>query len=155
MFSQGISFADMFDGANLMLYNGQYYIDTQNPSWGIELWMEDLANQIGCQVAETAQYVHIGYNDTLDYTNPATSAGKQYDIPAGLSSGAAAAFVQNSIQDELRSILSDSTLELNAPIFWEGKANYATGADGASLFITNEDSFEEQFLTWQPSFATV
>ena len=155
MFAQGISFADMFDGINLMLYNGQYYIDAQNPSWGIELWMEDLASQIGCQVAETAQYIHIGYNDSLDYTNPATSAGKQYDIPVDLSSGAAAAFVQNSVQDEMRSILSDSSLTLNAPIFWEGKANYATGPDGASLFITDEDSFEEQFLTWQPNLATV
>ncbi|MDN3505409.1 MAG: hypothetical protein P0S95_07530 [Rhabdochlamydiaceae bacterium] len=155
MFSQGVSFADMFDGVNLMLYNGQYYIDAQNSSWGIELWMQDLANQIGCPVAETAQYIHIGYNDSLDYTNPTSSAGTKYDIPSDLSNGSAAAWIQNEVQEELRTILSDSTLTLNAPIFWEGKANYGRGPDGISLFITDEDSFQQQFLSWQPDFATV
>ncbi|MCI5053065.1 MAG: glycosyl hydrolase family 18 protein [Simkaniaceae bacterium] len=140
MFSQGVPFNEMFSSVNLMLYNGQYYIDAAPVySWSLDTWIEQIATQAELSREEAAALIHIGFNSTLDYADPTVSAGEQYDIPAGDNAGQAAVYVLNSASKAAGQIFA-------TPFFWAGKADYSVdpGGDFNSQFL-NKDPFEEQF----------
>ncbi len=139
-------FQNLFDGINLMCYNGQSYLDANNASWGIVQWVKALAADMGNNYQEAAALMHIGFSDSLDYNNPATNAGEQWQVPAGLSNGQAAAWIMQQIITQVRTELGDQNITFGTPLFWEGKANYAIGPGGESEFMPTTNSFEEQFL---------
>ena len=66
--------SQLFHYLNLMLYSQtQYYLDANHPTWGIEQWL----NLIGKQ---NSGMIQIGFEDAIDYSKPATSAGGTYTI---------------------------------------------------------------------------
>ena len=149
LFSQGTAFNQMFDGINLMLYNGQYYLDSSNQSWAIDTWINQLASQMGCSPETAASYLHIGFNDSIDYTDPNSSGGQQYNVPSGLNSGQAAAWIYSQVLDSLRQEFNDPNLSLGSPFFWDGNADYSVNpADGGqSHFMPSSNSFEQEFMS--------
>lgn len=99
-------FDDMFDGVNLMLYsNSHYYLDADNPSWGIKQWLSYIPN---------SNKIHIGFYDKIPYENSSASAGEKYKIPTGLRRGQAAAYVYLQLLDNLKLSLS----EMGQPFWW-------------------------------------
>jgi hypothetical protein len=115
------NYASKFDGSNLMLYSqSQYYIDAVNETWGITEWISTLKTLANEELTE-AQIIsglHIGFYDSIDYTNPASSAGEQYEVPAGLTNGAAASYVFQQMEKELQTALPDMEIEFGAPFLW-------------------------------------
>lgn len=94
------NFNNWFDGINLMCYNGQFYLDPTNPSWGIEGWI----NAIG---KTNAAKLHIGFSDE-GFGQPGgycqancPDDWSQYGIPDGTSSGTAAAMIYSYIIKKL------------------------------------------------------
>jgi hypothetical protein len=67
-------FPQLFTSLNLMLYSEtQYYIDARNPSWGIEQWLDLIGHS-------NAGLLHIGFEDAVNYSQAAASAGETYVI---------------------------------------------------------------------------
>ncbi len=93
----------MFDGVNLMLYNGQYYIDVDNASWGLKQWREHVP----------ANMLNIGFFDRIDYTSASSSgSGKGWpNMPKGLKNGEAAAWIFLEVQKEMGETFGE-------PFFW-------------------------------------
>jgi len=102
------NFNELFDGVNLMLYStSQYYIDADNVTWCIKQWIEFVP----------PSGIHIGFYDKINYTNPASSAGEAYDIPAGLTNGEAAGFIYKTLKKNLNTINPDYA-NLGQPFIW-------------------------------------
>lgn len=104
-------FSSMFDGVNLMLYsNSQYYLDANNTTWGISQWLA--ATDI------PPDEIHIGFYDSINYNDPSSNAGNTpYNIPQGLSNGAAAAYIYIQLEKQLKEINPDY-VPLGQPFFW-------------------------------------
>lgn len=107
------NFDSKFDSVNLMLYsNTQYYVDANNPTWGIEQWMD--------QVHLDPSQIHIGFYTAIDYTQAKSSAGGAYNIKPGSSNGQAAAQIFQQLTQQLQ---TDGYLKqgdsLGKPFFWE------------------------------------
>jgi hypothetical protein len=100
------NFNSCFDQVNLMMYStSQYYLDANNVTWGLQQWIE--------QVGGDPSKLSIGFYDSIPYEDPAASAGQQYNIPAGLTRGAAAAWVYKQVCTNLGLLPSNF-----APPFW-------------------------------------
>lgn len=162
IFSQGTSVADMFDGINLMLYNGQYYINAgQQPpqSWDLLTWISQLQANTGMSPSDCAAFLHIGFNGAVDYSKASSSGGPlPYDpskVPPGVkTSGQYAAYILSVIQDELRQKFGDPTLSFGASFFWDDNADYNVGPNASgqyqSQFFQN-NPFESQFYSYLES----
>lgn len=103
-----VNFNQNFDGLNLMLYsNSQYYLDANNPTWGIKQWMQ--------YITDPSQ-IHIGFFDQIPYNSPSASgSGVPYNIPPGLSSGQAAAAIYLQLLQECGGYTPD---QFGEPFFW-------------------------------------
>ncbi len=154
MFSQGYNFSQMFDGVNLMLYNGQYYLNAgQQPpqSWDLTTWINQMAENTGLTPAKAAEFLHIGFNGRIDYTNPASSGGPlPYDppIPSGLSNGKMAAWIYQQLIKQLRAEYNDPSLTLGTPFFWDDKANYTVDPTNPTSQFFTGNTFDMDFLSY-------
>ncbi len=160
LFQQGYNFTQMFDGLNLMLYNGQYYINAgQTPpqSWDLTTWIGQFMQNTGMSAGQCASELHIGFDGAINYADPSSSGGPlpYPSMPPGLTSGQAAAYIYLEITKELRSIYNDPTLTLGQPFFWDDNANYnvTVGPNGQaeSQFFSNTGNFEEDFFQYLSS----
>jgi hypothetical protein len=98
-------FDQMFDGVNLMLYsNTQYYLDANNPTWGINLWLTYVPDP---------SKICIGFYDKIAYEDPASSAGRPYNV-SGLTRGQAAAKIFLDLLADLH-LTRDQVAE---PFWW-------------------------------------
>ena len=119
------NFSNMSDGVNLMLYsNTQYYIDANNPTWGISQWIKYVPSS----------KINVGFYDSIDYTNPASSAGEKYNIPPGLTNGQAAAYIYIQLQKQLAKI-NPKNVPLGQPFFWTDNPSKLTTNTFMSDFI--------------------
>jgi hypothetical protein len=160
LFSQGTDITHMFDGINLMLYNGQYYINAgQTPpqSWDLLTWISQLQSNSGMSPADCASFLHLGFNGAIDYSKQSSSCGPlPYDpskVPPGVkTSGQYAAYILSVIQDELREKYGDPNLQFGASFFWDDNANYQVGTNGQyqSQFFQN-NPFESEFYRFLES----
>lgn len=102
------NFDQNFDGLNLMLYsNSQYYLDANNPTWGIEQWMQ--------YIPDPSQ-IHIGFFDQIPYNSPSASgSGVPYDIPPGLTYGQAAAAIYLQLLQQCGGYTPN---QFGEPFFW-------------------------------------
>lgn len=158
MFSQGSDITHMFDGINLMLYNGQYYINAgQQPpqSWDLTNWIAQLQQNTGMSPGDCASFLHIGFNSAVDYSKASSSGGPlPYDptkIPPNVkTSGQFAAWILQQVQQELRGKYGDPTLTFGTSFFWDNKANYSVDPNNnyQSQFFQG-NSFEQDFYAWQ------
>ncbi len=154
MFQQGYNFSQMFDGINLMLYNGQYYLNAgQQPlqSWDLTTWINQLAQNTGLTPGQCAGYVHVGFSDGVNYTQASSSGGPlpyTSPMPSNLNNGQAAAWIYEQITQELQSYYNDPSLTLGSSFFWDGNANYSVNQqDPESQFFTN-NTFDLDFLNY-------
>ena len=132
----------MFDRLNLMMYNGQYYLNAgTGDSWDLNYWLTALEKNTGLSKSDCASYLHIGFNGGLDYTDPATAGHAQYNIPAGLSNGQAAANILQQIQSQLG-------VSFGSSFFWNSNANYTVSAWGANYQSQISMRFEDDFYTY-------
>lgn len=127
------NFSTMFDGLNLMLYSSsQYYIAANDPSWGIEQWL----NLIGPQ---NAPMLHIGFETGINYADPSSSANSPspFPIPPNTSPGAAAAMIFQQLEQQLAAAGYPS--DLGAPFMWVdegGTSNpYGVGPGDSPEFV--------------------
>jgi hypothetical protein len=114
-------FTDKFDGVNMMLYSqSQYYLDADNETWGIVNWVKSIVDTSdGKATAEQVMKgLHIGFYDSIDYTNPTSSAGTAYKIPSGLTNGQAAAYVFRQIEQGVQAAYPDQKIALGDPFLW-------------------------------------
>ncbi|MEI8301613.1 MAG: glycoside hydrolase family 18 protein [Chlamydiota bacterium] len=130
------NFSTMFDGVNLMLYStNQYYLDASNATWGIDQWLTYI---------KEPSLMHIGFYDSIDYTNPASSAGEQYAIPKGLTNGQAAAFIYLTMLSQAKYTVS----EFGDPFFWtDDPTTISTNAfftDFHNYIDANQTKFQKQ-----------
>lgn len=153
IFAQGTSFTQMFDGLNLMLYNGQYYLNAgQQPlqDWDLTKWIDQMMKNTGLSAAEVASYLHIGFDGAVDYTKASSSGGPlpYSDMPPGLKNGQAGAFIFAKIQAELQKHYKDPNLTLGSSFFWDDKADYSvsSGNDYQSQFFS-KNNFEKDFYS--------
>lgn len=147
---------DMFDGFNLMLYNGQYYLNagqTPQEGWDLELWVSQISQAGKISLEEAAKFINVGFNAKLDYTSSSTSAGPlpYSNMPEGISSGSAAKFIYNSLIADLKTYTSDTSLEVGNPFFWDSNADYTVSANNnyESQFFSKTNNFEKDFTTYQ------
>ena len=147
MFSQS-KFQDLFDGINLMLYNGQYYLNAgQLPlqSWDIISWLNQIKSNSSMTSTEAAKYINIGFNAKIDYTLAASSAGPLVytTLPAGVSSGDAAAYIYEQLEKGTGS-------SLGSCFFWDENADYTVSQANnyVSMFFNNTGDFEHDFFTY-------
>ncbi|MES2273388.1 MAG: glycosyl hydrolase family 18 protein [Chlamydiota bacterium] len=144
IFSQGYGFNQMFDGINLMLYNGQYYLDPGTQySWGIANWVNQMASQSGLSPSQCASYLHIGFLDSINYLDPNNSGGEKYNFPPNVTtSGQAAAYILLQLQQALSQTYG-SQISFGASFFWAGNANYS---------VSSSNNYESQFFPSSGSF---
>ncbi|NGX32523.1 MAG: hypothetical protein K1060chlam4_00571 [Candidatus Anoxychlamydiales bacterium] len=100
------------DGVRLMLYNGgsQFYIDANNPSWGLKAWEE---------IIDDPSKIAIGFYDKVPYETPqssdaAYSAEKYSGFPTNPTRAEAAAWIYKKVS-------KDSGLsidKLGEPFIW-------------------------------------
>ena len=141
-------FQDLFDGINLMLYNGQYYLNAgQLPlqSWDIISWLNQLKSNSGMSGSDAARYINIGFNAKIDYTLASSSAGPLVykTLPAGISSGGAAAYIYEQLEKGTGS-------SLGSCFFWDENADYTVSPTNnyVSMFFNNTGDFERDFFTY-------
>lgn len=127
------NFTSMFDGLNLMLYSSsQYYIAANDPSWGIEQWL----NIIG---PNNAPMLHIGFETGINYADPSASANTPcpFPIPPNTSPGAAAAMIFQQLEQQLAADGYPS--DLGEPFMWideGGTSNpYGVGPGDSPEFV--------------------
>ena len=102
------NFDSMFDGLNIMAYSdNQFYLSSDVlKEWVSALPKDDLSE------------LHIGFNNTVDYTQASSNAwGQKFDIPSGSTNGEAAA----AIYCQLLKGAGLSPDELGSTFLWEGK----------------------------------
>lgn len=98
-----------FHGLNLKLYSKtHYYLDANNPKWGLEQWL-DLLGQ------ENASFIHIGFQDGLEYAKGNSSAGRTYKIDTS-NNGIAAAEVYIQVMEQLHN--NGYPTSFGDPFFW-------------------------------------
>lgn len=134
-------FNQMFTGLNLMLYNAstQYYIDANNPSWGIEEWLDIIGK-------ENAGKLHIGFDDAIPYASSGAHAGgaSPYKIDTD-DNGTAAAEIFEQLQEQL--IQDGYTTPLGDPFWWPDNGS-EKGTSGRYAPIENADgSYSCNFAT--------
>lgn len=102
-------FPVVFHGINLKLYSKtQYYLDANNSKWGLEQWL-DLLGQ------ENASFIHIGFQDGLEYAKGNASAGRTYKIDT-MNNGTAAAEVYIQVMEQLHN--DGYPTSFGDPFFW-------------------------------------
>lgn len=109
------NFTQMFDGVNLMLYGGaggQFYIDWDNSDasgvdWGINQWLTFVKNPA---------MIHIGFYNSISYNTMGASAGYQYTLQSGATSGQQAGYVYITMIGNLTGGLSKNNL--GQPFWW-------------------------------------
>jgi GH18 family chitinase len=154
MFSQGTNFSQMFDGLNLMLYNGQYYLNAgQQPpqSWDLTAWISQLQKNTGLTPAQCAEYLHVGFDGGVDYTQASSSGGPlpyAPPAPSGLSNGQTAAWIFQQLIKELQTYYNDPNLSLAPPFFWDDHANYTVDPKNPSSQFFNNNSFDLDFMKY-------
>lgn len=154
MFSQGYNFAQMFDGVNLMLYNGQYYLNAgQQPpqSWDLTSWIDQIMQNTGLSAGQAAEYLHVGFDGGVDYTKESSSGGPlPYDppLPSGLLNGQAGAWIYQQIVKELQAHYGDSNLQLGQPFFWDDKANYTVNPNNPTSQFFVGNTFDLDFVQY-------
>ena len=141
----------MFTGLNLMLYNGQYYLNagqTPTQSWDLFVWMTQLKDNMKASYGDVAKYVSIGLNSKIDYTSEKSSGGPlpYTSLPANISSGEAAAFIYKDLIKSLGT-LSGEEIALVTPFFWDDNADYTVSSANKyeSQFFVSTDNFEKDF----------
>jgi hypothetical protein len=146
IFSQGHNFSQMFDGLNLMLYNGKYYLNAgQKPpqSWDLNLWISQLKANTGLSASECASMMHIGFDGAIDYSKASSSGGPlPYDPskvpPTVKTSGQYAAYILQQIQKDLGVTLGSS-------FFWDDNANYTVNTSNYESQFFSNNPFEQEF----------
>jgi hypothetical protein len=143
----------MFDGLNLMTYNGQYYLNAgQLPqqSFDLFLWLAQIEKNSGLQAQDAGKYMNIGFNARVDYTNPASSGGPlpYVKMPAGLSNGKAAAFIYQQLYLALQK--KDPNIAYGTPFFWDSNASYTVSSANNFIctFFKNTNNFEKDFFSY-------
>lgn len=110
-----------FDGTNLMLYStSQYYLDAENETWGISEWIETLVDLSNGEksASEILSGLQIGFYDSIDYSSPDASAGQKYSVPSGLTNGACAAYIYNTMQTQLSDLMPDTQIAFKSVFLW-------------------------------------
>lgn len=128
-------FGQLFDHLNLMLYSSsKYYIDANNPTWGIEEWL----NIIG---KENASKISIGFEDAIPYENPNASAGEKYKVDPN-SRGDSAAMIYLQLLAQLKK--DGYPTDLGSPFWWpdEGKDNYNPNEPNSVISKTMIDFYQ-------------
>lgn len=111
-------FPQLFDSLNLMLYSQtQYYLDANDPSWGIEQWIDLLGRQ-------NAGMIAIGFEDAVNYASPSASAGGKYVLDT-TNPGIAAAEIYIQLLQALAT--SGYPTNLAEPFFWPDNNRHASG----------------------------
>jgi hypothetical protein len=159
----GAPFNDMFDGLNLMLYNGQYYLNAENPptqSWDLGTWIKEMAENTGLSPTQCASMLHVGFDSALDYSKQGTSGGPlPYDsstIPSDVkTSGQYAAYIMLQLQNELQKIFNSPDLTLGTSFSWDDNANYNVPINPQTHncpcpFFSN-NTFEQDFYNYLKS----
>lgn len=110
-------FPEAFHGLNLKLYSKtHYYLDANNPKWGLEQWL-DLLGQ------DNAPLIHIGFQDGLKYAKGTTSAGRTYKMDT-VSNGTAAAEVYIQVMEQLHN--DGYPTSFGDPFFWPDNSSDAS-----------------------------
>ncbi len=142
----------MFTGINLMLYNGQYYLNAgQTPiqSWDLFLWMSQLKENMKLSYVDVSKYINVGFNSKIDYRLEKSSGGPlpYTSMPTAISSGSAAVYIYNTLIASLTT-LSKEGVVLGTPFFWDDNADYTVSAvnNYTSQFFANTDNFESDFF---------
>ncbi|MCH9622109.1 MAG: hypothetical protein S4CHLAM20_15440 [Chlamydiia bacterium] len=150
--------SDMFNGINLMLYNGQYYLNAgQTPieGWDLELWINQVAQAGAMSEEEAASYLNIGFNAKLDYTSASTSGGPlpYSDMPLGISNGGAARFILEALITSLKAYTKDQSMQLGKSFFWDSNAVYTVSANNnyECTFFSKTEDFEKDFFAYSYS----
>jgi len=87
-------FPQLFTDLNLMLYSAtQYYLDANNPTWGIEQWLQLMGKK-------NVGMIHIGFEDAINYASPTASAGGTYILDT-TNPGTAAAEIYTQLLQKL------------------------------------------------------
>lgn len=147
------NFNNWFASLNLMYYNGQYYLDPVNGgavSWGLSNWLDIVGK-------ENAGKVHVGFTDGVVYNQANCGSGNwaQYSVPAGATSGVAAATIYAYLIRYLQNNgYISSPSDLGQPMWWPSQAvdSYGNPAQFVSTAMT--DFFTELARTFPPSSAT-
>jgi len=127
---------DMFDGLCIKAYStGTYFLDADDERWGVKQW---------AAFVPPAQ-IHLGFDETVKYTGKASSQGKQYDIPTGVTNGQAAAFVNSQVKKDLIALDAKKFATIGRPYFFIDKPSFLP-----------HDPFLSDFHNWktQSTFAS-
>jgi hypothetical protein len=142
----------LFDGINLMAYNGQYYLNAgQLPtqSWDLFLWLDQVEKNSGLDAEGAGKYINIGFNARVDYTSPASCGGPlpYTKMPSGISNGSAARFILEQLYVNLKA--QNPNITMGIPFFWDSNASYTVTAANnfACTFFANTNNFEKDFLS--------
>lgn len=146
-------FNEMFHGLNLMLYNGQYYLNagqTPTQSWDLFSWTKEMADNTGLNQTESAALINVGYNSKIDYSLTSSSGGPlpYTKMPEGYLSGSAAAYILTKLDGSLQTLVKDKSLILGNPFFWDDNADYTVSETLGyqSQFFKNTGDFEKDFF---------
>lgn len=136
--SGNLIFTTLFDDLNLMLYSQtEYYIDANNPSWGIEQWIDLMGRS-------NVSRIHIGFEDNVNYANPNASAGGTYQIDT-TNPGTAAAEVYMQLLQQLAQ--DGYPNQLGQTFFWPDINHHAPGTWSRYQVITNQGNISVNFNT--------
>lgn len=70
--------AKKFDGLCIKAYStGVYFLDADDERWGVKQWAAFVP----------PEQIHLGFNELIKYNGKASSSGKKYDIPTGVTNG--------------------------------------------------------------------
>lgn len=155
-FFRDVPIQSMFTGLNLMFYSAKhFYINCgQKPleDWDLCLWLKDLKRNMKLPYHEVAKFINIGFNTSISYKDPKSSFGPlpYSNMPKGLSSGKAAKFIHQSMEETLSKITMQK-IEFGTPFFWTGSADYRVSKDleFRSQFSTSSQNFVKDYLLYQ------
>lgn len=159
IFSQNIPFDQMFDAIHLMDYNttaGVYYLNAGQGSpledWDLTTWVTQLMENMGLSgpsgAAKAASYLQIGFNSSINYLNPSSSAGPlpYSNFPPGVTTnGQAAGYIFAQLEKELQEYFNSPSLHLGPSFFWDDNADYQVGTNNQSLYFSQTNNFEADF----------
>ncbi len=136
--SGNLIFTTLFDDLNLMLYSQtEYYIDANNPSWGIEQWIDLMGRS-------NVSRIHIGFEDNVNYANPHASAGGTYQIDT-TNPGTAAAEIYLQLLQKLDQ--DGYPNQLGQTFFWPDINHHAPGTWSRYQVINNNGAISVNFDT--------
>lgn len=157
LFKSPNSINTLFDGLNLMCYNGKYYLNAgQTPltDWDLIEWVKQMQKNTTMSLSDIGSFLHIGFSSALDYTSPETSEGplpyNPSNVPSTVTtSGQYAAYIQKQLESSLTQSFS-SPIAFASPLFWTQNANYTINtADGGTSHFYDDISFQKDFLNTQ------